>query len=379
MWLKEVRPELERRSDGQVLVTRTLKTLGIGEGTVDEMARPLYSTPDIGIGTYARQDGVHLRIGAKGATREEAWSRIRPVEEELDLIFGQAIWGRDEDTLEGAIADMLHARNETVAVMESATGGFVSSTLTDVPGATGYYDGGLITYTAQHKIDAGVPPEIITMNGIVSQETAKAMATAVRERFRSSYGLGITGVLGPDPMEDVAPGTVHVAVATPQGDEHVMTMTMNQGTGGREAAGRDHRHPAHAAPSSGRIARTRATQARLRQPRPCALCSPTAAVLRGQSTQEHSADSSSHFAVCGSSSKCATDPSSRTFRALNCAEVSRHEGRRWMSGITPKYFANHRSVSLRACSPRAESTLQSASSIAARKPSLAPGIGFRNA
>lgn len=229
MWLKEVRPELERRSDGQVLVTRTLKTLGIGEGTVDEMARPLYSTPDIGIGTYARQDGVHLRIGAKGATREEAWSRIRPVEEELDRIFGQAIWGRDEDTLEGAIADMLHARDETVAVMESATGGFVSSTLTDVAGATGYFAGGLVTYTAQHKIDAGVPPEIITMNGIVSQETAKAMATAVRERFRSSYGLGITGVLGPDPMEDVAPGTVHVAVSTPQGDEHVMTMTMNQG------------------------------------------------------------------------------------------------------------------------------------------------------
>lgn len=229
MWQKEVRPELEKRSDGQVLVTRTLKTLGIGEGTVDEMARPLYSTPNIGIGTYARQDGVHLRIGAKGATREEAWSRIRPVEEELDRIFGQAIWGRDEDTLEGAIADMLHARDETVSVMESATGGFVSSTLTDVAGATGYFAGGLVTYTAQHKIDAGVPPETITMYGIVSQETAKAMATAVRERFRSSYGLGITGVLGPDPMEDVAPGTVHVAVATPHGDEQVMTMTMNQG------------------------------------------------------------------------------------------------------------------------------------------------------
>ncbi len=229
MWQKEVRPELERRSDGQVLVTRTLKTLGIGEGTVDEMARPLYSTPNIGIGTYARQDGVHLRIGAKGATREEAWSRIRPVEAELDQIFGRAIWGRDEDTLEGAIADMLHQQDQTVAVMESATGGYVSSILTDVAGATGYYAGGLVTYHAQHKIDAGVPPEVITMHGIVSQETAKAMAVAVRERFRSGYGLGVTGVLGPDPMEGIPPGTVHVAVATPDGDEQVMTMTMNQG------------------------------------------------------------------------------------------------------------------------------------------------------
>ena len=61
MWAEQVRPELEQRTHGgEVLVTRTLKTLGIGEGTVDEMARPVYSTPGIGIGTYARADGVHL-------------------------------------------------------------------------------------------------------------------------------------------------------------------------------------------------------------------------------------------------------------------------------------------------------------------------------
>ena len=64
MWTHEAKPELERRAAGGVLVTRTIKTVGIGEGTVDEMASPLYGKGDAGIGTYARADGVHLRIGA---------------------------------------------------------------------------------------------------------------------------------------------------------------------------------------------------------------------------------------------------------------------------------------------------------------------------
>jgi nicotinamide-nucleotide amidase len=229
MWLKEVQPELEKRSDGQVLVTRTIKTVGIGEGTVDEMAKPLYDTPGIGIGTYARADGVHLRIGAKAETREEAWAKIRPVEEEMDRIFGTAIWGRDEDTMEGYIADQMHERRTTLAVMESCTGGLMASTLTDVPGASGYFLGSYVTYATQQKIDLGVPASVIQEFGVVSQETAKAMAQAARERAGADYGIGITGVAGPEPEEGIPPGTVHVAVATPEGGAHALSMTMNQG------------------------------------------------------------------------------------------------------------------------------------------------------
>lgn len=229
MWLKEVQPELEKRSDGQVLVTRTIKTVGIGEGTVDEMAKPLYDTPGIGIGTYARADGVHLRIGAKAETREEAWAKIRPVEEEMDRIFGTAIWGRDEDTMEGYIADQMHERRTTLAVMESCTGGLMASTLTDVPGASGYFLGSYVTYATQQKIDLGVPASVIQEFGVVSQETAKAMAQAARERAGADYGIGITGVAGPEPEDGIPPGTVHVAVATPEGGAHALSMTMNQG------------------------------------------------------------------------------------------------------------------------------------------------------
>jgi nicotinamide-nucleotide amidase len=229
MWTNEVRPELERRSTGEVLVTRTIKTVGIGEGSVDEMARPLYSTPGIGIGTYARADGVHLRVGAKAPTRDEAWARIKPVEDELDRIFGNAIWGRDEDTLEGMLADLLLQRGQSVATMESCTGGLFASTLTDVPGSSAYFAGGLVTYQTQQKIDAGVPAEVIEEFGVVSPETAKTMARVVADRFRASYGIGITGALGPDPLEGVPPGTVHIGVATPSGVEHALSMSMNQG------------------------------------------------------------------------------------------------------------------------------------------------------
>lgn len=229
MWLREVQPQLEQRFAGEVLVTRTLKTVGLGEGTVDEMARPLYATPGIGIGTYARADGVHLRIGAKARTREEAWARIRPIEEELERIFGTAIWGKDDDTFEGHIADLMHERRATLAVMESCTGGLLSSTLTDVPGASGYFVAGLVTYQTEQKVAFGVPAEIIAEHGVVSPETARAMALAVRDRIRTDYGVGVTGVAGPDSQDGVAPGTVHVAVATPDGKTDVISTAINQG------------------------------------------------------------------------------------------------------------------------------------------------------
>ena len=229
MWANEVRPELERRSDGQVLVTRTIKTVGIGEGSVDEMAKHLYGTPDIGIGTYARADGVHLRIGAKGATREDAWRKIAPVEQEMRTIFGNAIWGADDDTLEGAIGAMLQERRQTLSSMESCTGGLLASTITDTPGAGDYFRGGIVTYWTDLKVESGVDPEVIEEFGVISPETAKAMAQAVRANLRTDWGIGITGVAGPEPQEGKTPGTVHIGVAGPGGELGALSMSMNQG------------------------------------------------------------------------------------------------------------------------------------------------------
>ena len=228
MWEHEIAPQLEGRS-GEVLVTRTIKTVGIGEGTVDEMARPVYETPGIGVGTYARADGVHLRIGAKAATREAAWRLIRPAEQELETIFGTAIWGRDEDTLEGVIRDALHERRQTLATMESATGGLLASTLTDAARASDYFAGGLVPYGTQQMIAAGVCADVIEEFGVVSAQTAEAMAAAARKGMESDYGVGLTGALGPDPEDGEPAGTVFVAVAGPSGVPQSMKTQMSQG------------------------------------------------------------------------------------------------------------------------------------------------------
>ena len=98
-----------------------LKTIGVGESTIDEMVAPLLKSTNPTIGVYAKPDGVYLRLAAKAASQEEAWVHIAPVEEEARRILGPIIWGADDDTLEGVVGDMLDERGLTLATMESCT------------------------------------------------------------------------------------------------------------------------------------------------------------------------------------------------------------------------------------------------------------------
>lgn len=152
MWEVEVAPRLAAMVGGGVIVSRTLKTAGIGEGTVDEMVSPLLKSTNPTIGVYAKADGVQLRITAKAATADEARRLIDPVEEEARHILGQAIWGADDDTLEGAVGALLKERGLTLATMESCTGGLLASTITDAAGSSAYYQGGFVSYTAEMKV-----------------------------------------------------------------------------------------------------------------------------------------------------------------------------------------------------------------------------------
>jgi len=212
MWENEVAPEIRRRNPGSVLVTRTLKTAGVGEGTVDEMVGPLLKSTNPSIGIYARADGVHVRLAAKAPDEEAAWRLIRPVEDDARRILGPAIWGADDDTFESAVGDLLKEHRLSLATMESLTGGLLASTITDVPGSSEYFRGGFVSYQTELKIELGVPPEIVAEYGVVSIETARAMALAARERLGAGVGIGITGVAGPDEQEGKPVGTVHVAV-----------------------------------------------------------------------------------------------------------------------------------------------------------------------
>ena len=235
MWDQEVAPELERRQTAAVLLARTLKTTGLGEGTVDEMISPLLKSTNPSVGVYARADGVHVRIAAKAPTREEAARLIQPLEAEARRILGQAVWGADDDTLEGAVGQMLRQRALTLATMESCTGGLLASTITDVPGSSHYFKGGLVSYATEMKVAWGVDQDVIARHSVISTECAQEMARVARERLQADIGIGITGVAGPDPQEDKPPGTIHIALDAAFTVPQTVSYTFAQG---REAVKR---------------------------------------------------------------------------------------------------------------------------------------------
>ena len=220
MWEHDVRPRLAERSHDAVIISRTLKTVGISEGRVDEQVSHLLQSANPSVGVYAKPDGIHLRLTAKCPTAEDAYRLIRPAEEEIRAIFGPALWGADDQTLAEATGDLLKEHGLTVAVMESCTGGLLASSLTDVPGSSDYFKGGLVTYTAEAKQRYGVPGDVLLANGLVSEETARAMAAAVRKELSADIGVGITGVAGPEPHDGQPVGRVHVALEAPGGSAH---------------------------------------------------------------------------------------------------------------------------------------------------------------
>ncbi len=213
MWEKEVTPRLLEIAGGDVLVTRVLKTVGMGESMIDEQLSPLSKgseNPSIGI--YAKQDGVYARIAAKAPTADAARELIAPVEEEARRILGEIVWGADDDTLEGAILSMMRERGLKLATMESCTGGLLASSLTDVEGSSEAYLGGYVTYATEMKVALGVDAALVEEHGVISAEVAAEMARAARENLHADYGIGITGIAGNEPVEGKPPGTVHVAV-----------------------------------------------------------------------------------------------------------------------------------------------------------------------
>jgi nicotinamide-nucleotide amidase len=112
---------------------------------------------------------------------------------------------------------VLKQRGETVATAESLTGGMVGAALTDVPGVSAVYRGGVVVYATDLKAKlAGVPEDLLAAVGPVHPDTAAALATGVRERLGATYGLATTGVAGPDPQAGVQAGTVYVAAAGPE-------------------------------------------------------------------------------------------------------------------------------------------------------------------
>lgn len=214
-------PWLTSITAGQSRFRRVLKIAGMTESGVEEKLKPYYAAHPEPLTILATMGQTELHLAEDGA-EAEARAVIASRESELRELFGDKIFGADDDTLEGVVGRILTERHETVATAESCTGGLLASRITDVPGSSAYFMGGAVCYTAAAKKDlAGVDPELIREHGEVSEPVAIALARGARIRFGTTYGVGVTGIAGPGGGTEAKPvGTVHIAVAGPGGQKH---------------------------------------------------------------------------------------------------------------------------------------------------------------
>lgn len=212
MWYDEVLPRLRPYTGAAVLLTRTLKIMGKGESEVEELLHDFVSSANPTLATYAKEDGIHVRLAAKAATREEASAMVAGLEERVRAILGTFIYGADDDSLALVVGRLLKELGLSLATMESCTGGHLANALTDVPGSSAYFKGGLVAYTREAKAAWGVDPALMDAHGLVSPHVASAMARAARDRLAADVGVAITGVAGPGEAEGQPAGTMHIAV-----------------------------------------------------------------------------------------------------------------------------------------------------------------------
>ena len=216
-----LRPWLASITGGQSRFRRVLKIAGMTESGVEERLKPYYAAHPEPLTILATMGQTELHLAADGG-EIEALALIAAREEELRELFAHKIFGADDDTLEAVVGRILTERGETVATAESCTGGLLASRITDVPGSSGYFMGGAVRYTAAAKIDlAGVDPALIAEHGEVSESVAIALARGARQRFGTTYGIGVTGIAGPGGGTEAKPvGTVHIAVAGADSYKH---------------------------------------------------------------------------------------------------------------------------------------------------------------
>lgn len=210
---------IETFGTGQLLVSKILKVTGIGESAVEEALGDLVDQANPTVAPYAKLGEVHLRVTAKAANEADGLKLVEATEDTIRNILGPCVYGTDEETLEESILALLIERDETVASAESITGGMLGVRLTDAPGSSQAYPGGVVTYSPDAKVDLiGVPQSLIDEFTPVSAEVAKAMAECVRAKVGSTWGVATTGNAGPTSDVGGKPvGQVYVAVSGPNG------------------------------------------------------------------------------------------------------------------------------------------------------------------
>ena len=215
-----VKPRLIARTGGARVVRRVLKITGRAESIVDETAQPIYvplaSAPvPIETSILASPGQIELHLSARGTDVAAMEQALQAGVDRLAAALAPAVFSVDGRALERVVGDALAARRSRISVAESCTGGLLGGRLTDVPGSSAWFAGGVIAYDNAVKTrELGVTSDLLSAHGAVSEQVARAMAEGVRHRFGTDFGLSVTGVAGPDGGTPGKPvGTVAIALA----------------------------------------------------------------------------------------------------------------------------------------------------------------------
>ena len=212
-------PYLKKLSHN-VIVSRDIMTFGMGESSVEQLLREKHMTAMTNptLATYAKPAEVRLRATATAETAEAAEALLAPVVEEVKTLLGDVVYGVDKAGLEVVCKELLLEKGLTFATAESCTGGRVAQRITSLPGASGVYRGGVVSYWTDVKGSVlGVPREILDEFGAVSEETARAMAEGVRRKMNADIAVSATGMASPGNPDEPPAGTVFVGIASAKG------------------------------------------------------------------------------------------------------------------------------------------------------------------
>ena len=219
MFHHRAKPYLRSLSEG-VIASHTVKLFGIGESSMEAQLREqMNAMTNPTLAPYAKEGECELRVTAKAASDEEAQALLQPTVEQVKGLFGDKVYGVDVPSLEYVVIQGLKEKGLTLGCAESCTGGLMAKRLTDIPGASAVFKGGIVSYTNEVKQNVlQVPEELLEQHGAVSGQVAAAMAQGARRALGCDIALSSTGVAGPD-RDDRGNevGVMFVAIATQSG------------------------------------------------------------------------------------------------------------------------------------------------------------------
>ncbi|WP_286748199.1 MULTISPECIES: competence/damage-inducible protein A [unclassified Roseivirga] len=212
-----VLPKLSRHFQTPVIYHKLIKTVGIGESFLADIIKDWEANlPEhISLAYLPSVGQVKLRLTAVGENKQQLVEEVGQQVERLLPLAGEFIYGYDETSLEEAVGQLLKTKNKTIALAESCSGGYAQHKLTTVAGSSNYFQGGVVPYHNQFKMQIlGVRQETLEAYGAVSEACVKEMAEGVRKLFNADIGAASSGIAGPGGGTDEKPiGTVWIAFA----------------------------------------------------------------------------------------------------------------------------------------------------------------------